>query len=465
METKANYVAIGLFTLLLTALGFGFVFWIAKYDENTAVAEVTVRFRGSVAGLSKGGQVLFNGIKVGEVAHLNYDPDHPQFVKASLRVDRDIPLKKDTNIELSYQGLTGVGYVEMRGGSPDLPNLLDQEDVPELTANFSAFEDLMTGAREILARTESTLQKIETLVDDNDERISQSIANIEQFTQALGNNSDNINTFLIDASQAAKGLANLSSDLSSLSTRAENLIGAVEPESVRKSVRNIEQFTERLANASASFDTVVADASQAAKGINNFSTSLTTSLGKVDKLVDSVDPAAVTASVKALTGFAHSLEKSSGDIDAILGEAKTAATNISQFSRSVSSRTDDFNAIISDARELAGRLNETSKRVDGLLGKVDGMLSDEEGGKTIIEEVTLAARSIRNIATKFEANADEISKGLARFSGKGLRDVETMVGDARRTLQRLEGAVEKLETDPQSLIFGGDKVKTYNKRY
>lgn len=465
METRANYVAIGLFTLLLTALGFGFVFWIAKYDEDTTMAEVTVRFRGSVAGLSKGGQVLFNGIKVGEVARLNYDPDHPQFVKARLRVDAGIPLKKDTNIELSYQGLTGVGYVEMRGGTPTLPNLFDQPEIPELTANFSAFEDLMTGAREILARTESTLQKIETLVDDNDERISQSIANVEQFTAALGNNSDNINTFLVDASEAAKGLASLSTDLSSLSVKAESLIGAVEPESVQKSVKNIEQFTDRLASASNSFDTVVADASQAAKGINSFSTNLTASLGKVDKLVASVDPQAVTTSVQALTTFAQSLEQSSGDIDAILGEAKQAAGNINKFSQTMSDRTNDFNAIITDARELAGRLNETSKRVDGLLGKVDTMLSDEEGGKGVIEEITLAARSIRQIATKFEANADEISNGLARFSGKGLRDVEAMVGDARRTLQRLEGAVDKIENDPQSLIFGGNKVKTYNKRY
>ena len=465
METRANYVAIGLFTLLLTAVGFGFVFWIAKYDENTEMKQLVVRFEGSVAGLIKGGQVLFNGIRVGEVAQLAYDPQNPKFVKARLRVDSGIPLKADTNIELSFQGLTGVGYVEMKGGSPDLPDLLDQAEIPELTANNSAFEDLMSGAREILARTETTLKKIEAVIDQNDESIAASVQNVEKFTNALGNNADNIDTFLADASNAAKGLTSLSAKLETLSNKAETLIGAVEPESVAKSVKNVEKFTDKLAKASDSFDAVVADASQAAKGINEFSANLTTSLSKVDKLVESVDPEAVSTSIKALTTFAGRLEESSDDISAIMGEAKSAATNINQFSKTMSSRTEDFNTIITDAKDIASRLSKASKRVDGLLGKVDGVLSDGEGGKGLIEEMTLAARSIRQVADKFNSRADEISSGLARFSGKGLRDVEAMVGDARQTLRRLESAVGKLEDDPSSLIFGGNKVKTYNKRH
>ncbi len=100
-----------------------------------------------------------------------------------------------------------------------------------------------------------------------------------------------------------------------------------------------------------------------------------------------------------------------------------------------------------------------------MLGKADDLLGDSEGGKGLIEEATLAARSIRKVAEKFESRADEISSGLARFSGKGLRDVEGMVGEARQTLRKLESAVSKLENDPSTLIFGGNKVKTYNRRH
>ncbi|WP_319532169.1 MlaD family protein [uncultured Cohaesibacter sp.] len=115
METKANFVAIGLFTLILTAVGFGFIYWIARFDDVKPMREVVVRFEGSVAGLFKGGQVLFNGIKVGEVNGLNYDPDDPKYVRANLSVDSEIPLKQDSRVELSFQGLTGVRHRRDQG--------------------------------------------------------------------------------------------------------------------------------------------------------------------------------------------------------------------------------------------------------------------------------------------------------------------------------------------------------------
>ncbi len=465
METKANFVAIGLFTLILTAVGFGFVYWIARYDDVRPTRELIVRFEGSVAGLYKGGQVQFNGIKVGEVSRLNYDPKNPRFVKARLTVFSDIPLKKDSRVELAYKGLTGVGNVEITGGDPKLPDLLDEADVPELTAQNSALQDLMTGARRIMSRVDNVLGKVEKLVDTNEASISNSIANVETFTDALKNNSGNINTFLADASSAAKGLTSLSAKLETLSTKAESLIGAVDPQSVKNSVSNVEKFSENLASASNKFDTVVEDASQAAKGINDFSVSLGTSLNKVDTLIASVNPEAVRGAVTSLTSFAKSLDDNSDDIASIINEAKAAAGNINKFSQTMSSRTEDFNQIITDAKDIASRLNEASKRVDKIMGKVDGILSNEEGGKGLIEEVTLAARSIRKVSERFEARAAEISNGLARFSGKGLRDVEGMVSEARNTLRRLESAVGKLEDNPSSLIFGGNKVKTYNRRH
>lgn len=465
METKANYVAIGLFTLLLTAVGFGFIYWIARYDETRPTTEVIVRFEGSVAGLIRGGAVMFNGIKVGEVAKLEYDPDNPKYVKADLMVDADIPLKKDSDVSLSFQGLTGVGTVEIKGGSPDLPDLLDQPGTPEMMAHSSSFEDMMNGARQFMSRADKVLSKIETVVDTNQESINKTVKNIEGFTTALNNNSGKIETFLADASDAAKGLTSLSGRLETLSDRADSLLAAVDPESIKTSVANVEKISQNLVGTSNRFDAIVADASEAAKGINDFSSNLNASLGKVDRLVESVDPDTISAAVASLQNFATTLDRSSGDIDIILANAKQASGDISNFSTSLSKRTDDFNAIVTDAQQLAARLNKASKRIDGILGKVDGILSDKDGGKGVIEEVTLAARSIRSVADKFNSRADEISDGLARFSGRGLRNVEAMVSEARRTIKRVEGAVNKLEKDPSSVIFGGNKVKTFDQRY
>lgn len=70
METKANYVLVGVFTLLVSLLAFGFVYWIARYGEARDSLPLDVRIQGSVTGLGIGSQVLFNGIKVGDVRRL-----------------------------------------------------------------------------------------------------------------------------------------------------------------------------------------------------------------------------------------------------------------------------------------------------------------------------------------------------------------------------------------------------------
>ncbi|MCV6575522.1 MAG: hypothetical protein OIF58_07280, partial [Cohaesibacter sp.] len=183
-----------------------------------------------------------------------------KYVIAKLSVESAIPLKQDSTIALSFQGLTGVAYVEMKGGSETLPSIFSMSPIPELTAQNSAFEDLMAGARQILSHADSILSKVDAVVTTNESRINNSLDNVEAFTAALKNNAENIDTFLSDASSAAKGLTNLSAKLETLSTTAESLIGALEPQSVQASVKNVEIFTDRLAKASNNFDSVVSEA-------------------------------------------------------------------------------------------------------------------------------------------------------------------------------------------------------------
>ena len=65
METRANYVLIGAFTLL-TAIGLLlFGLWAAKFSSERSWQQYKIVFDESVAGLSVGSPVQFNGILVG----------------------------------------------------------------------------------------------------------------------------------------------------------------------------------------------------------------------------------------------------------------------------------------------------------------------------------------------------------------------------------------------------------------
>jgi hypothetical protein len=81
-------------------------------------------FPAPVTGLPIGGQVLFNGIPIGNVSALDFDPENPKVVVATVRVKPNTPLRKDTKASLNFQGLTGVAYVDLNGGSLKAPLLI-----------------------------------------------------------------------------------------------------------------------------------------------------------------------------------------------------------------------------------------------------------------------------------------------------------------------------------------------------
>ena len=87
METKANYVLIGAFTLIVSLALLGFGLWAAKYSSDRTWQEYRVVFREAVTGLSVGSPVQYNGIAVGSITELNLVPDDPRQVVARIRLN------------------------------------------------------------------------------------------------------------------------------------------------------------------------------------------------------------------------------------------------------------------------------------------------------------------------------------------------------------------------------------------
>ncbi len=318
METKANYVLVGIFTLVVTIAAFGFVYWAARFGDNSDTLPLEIRIPGSVTGLSKGSQVLFNGIKVGDVRQMFLDPLNPNMVIVQSEVNRTTPITRSTKAELSSQGLTGISFIELKGGSLMEPNLMEEADkggyVARINADPSIFTDLMATAKDIFGRTERVLGGLEGFVNDARGPLTDTVNNAKTFTDALAKNADVISAIGDNASDVQK--------------------------------------------------------------------------------------------------------------------------------------------TIQEAREMMERLNAASKRVDGIMAKVDKMLSPEDRDGVVAQaRVTLA--SIQKTSDNLDKRLAPIAENLSRFSGKGLSDVQSVVVDSRRSLQRIEQAITDLERDPQRIIFGG----------
>ncbi len=186
METKANYFLVGVFTISVIAAACAFVYWFSRTGEGGQRAVYRAIFDGSVSGLRRGSSVLFNGIKYGEVTALKLDPNNPHKVVATLTVEKQTPVRTDTKVTLEYQGLTGAASVALKGGSETTPALEGENDqLPTLYADPGAGQDLVQNARDVMSHVDQVVQRVDTLLADNDASLRATVRNIEAFTEAL----------------------------------------------------------------------------------------------------------------------------------------------------------------------------------------------------------------------------------------------------------------------------------------
>src|SRR5688572_14006566 len=147
METRANHVLIGLFTIIISVLAVLFALWAANWTSNRNWDNYDIVFTEAVTGLSTGGIVQYNGINVGEVRRLSLDPKDPRKVVARIRVQADTPVKVDTKAKLAFVGLTGVAQIQLTGGLPESPPLegTPERPVPVIMTEPSALQNIEIG--------------------------------------------------------------------------------------------------------------------------------------------------------------------------------------------------------------------------------------------------------------------------------------------------------------------------------
>ena len=202
METKANYVLIGAFTLATAAALLLFGLWAAKYSSERSWQEYQIVFTEPVTGLTEGSSVQYNGIGVGTVEALDLDPRDPRRVIARLKLKAEIPVKTDTRAKLSITGLTGVPFIQLTGGSPRTPRLtdVDHRDAPVILTEASALQNIADTANRLVARLD------EVLSEKNVQRINDTLAHLESATGAISDQRGDLRALIVNARQASEQL-------------------------------------------------------------------------------------------------------------------------------------------------------------------------------------------------------------------------------------------------------------------
>jgi phospholipid/cholesterol/gamma-HCH transport system substrate-binding protein len=454
METRANYVIVGIFTIAAILAAFGFVYWTAVVDNRGETATLRVRIPGSASGLGRGSAVLFNGVKVGDVTRVFIDRNNPTDAIADAEIDASTPITQSTQADIGLAGLTGQANIELKGGNLAEPNVLQDAqragEIAEITANPSAVTNLLQTAQQIFRRADSVLVELEGFTRDARAPLTDTIQNVKVFSDSLARNAEGIDTFLASVSRLSETLDGASQKLDGALTAAEGLLNSVDREEVKRIVANVGDITQNLRDSSQQLDTIMADVNEAVAGVKSFAQTANGVASRVNEVVAGVDPATVR---NTLT-----------NIEQAGVSANRAMNGVAAVTDRLSQRAGDIDQTVADAQQFMQRLNQASVRVDGILVKVDNLLGSGEANG-LMADASATLRSFRQVADQLNARIDTIADNLTRFSDQGLRNVDGLISDARRTISRIEQSITDLSRNPQRIISGGEgEVREYDGR-
>jgi phospholipid/cholesterol/gamma-HCH transport system substrate-binding protein len=258
METRANYVAVGAFVLALLAGVVIAVLWLASVEFSRQFAFYDVFFTGSVAGLTQGSSVQYNGIQVGRVREIRIDPQNVQQVRVTIEVDQGTVIKSDAVASLEVQGLTGVAFIEITGGSQNAPPVAAHagERYPVIASQPSGLQRLAASAPEALARLIDVAERVAAVLDDkNRAAIGETLDNVRRLSAVAGARAGDLDSAMGDAAAAIREFRGAVAAAHQTLLDFDDLVGG--KGDARETLRAIAEASRRLDQLSAHVDAMV----------------------------------------------------------------------------------------------------------------------------------------------------------------------------------------------------------------
>jgi len=206
MDTKINFFKIGLFVSFLFTLLVIFVFWLGKYGlEDKKYDDYSIFFSESVSGLNIGSSIKFMGFEVGTVKDIKINPYNSEEIQIDIQIQKGTPIKEDNYAILGNLGITGLKYIELKGGSNSSKLLSENENgIKVIKSKISALTTFVDSTEDITKEIMILLIQMKKVL--NDENISnfsslllkseKSMENMEQFSAYLVKNEKKIDELI-----------------------------------------------------------------------------------------------------------------------------------------------------------------------------------------------------------------------------------------------------------------------------
>ena len=420
METKANFVLIGAFALAGIIGSLVFLLWLAKVEVDRQYSYYDVLFD-NVSGLGNAGDVRFNGLVVGSVVGLALDPKDGSKVRVRIEIAQETPIRTDTVASLQSQGVTGVSFVSLSGGS-QTADLLAEGGV--IRSVPSAFQSVLEGAPELLQKAVVLLEDINGLINEqNRAAVDTILENLASASGRLDRSLASFETLSGDLSLAAREVSGFTGRLQALSDTADTTLTAA--------TATLETAQEAIGAARGTID-------RATGTLDTLDQTLLSARTLIDGDLAEV--------LRQGTATAETLREGFARLEPVAAETLDAATRtLSQAEQSFASVNTlldgDLGGIITDLRGAVSVFTDTLEKASG---NID----------TVSAEVLRASEAAAGFATTLEEIVGDNRDRVSTFFRLGLPEFLQLTEEARQLVSNLDRFIDRVERDPTRFLLG-----------
>ncbi|MEN8224990.1 MAG: MlaD family protein [Bacteroidota bacterium] len=239
-------IGIGLIFILALALfiwGFSFLKGFNLFKEQRVVYAVYDQ----VSGLSQANPVSINGLRVGQVSDIYFEPEFSGKIIVEITIETHIPIPKNSVALIYSSDLMGSKAINLQLGDDSL--FINTGDTLSTKVEASLKEAVNQQIQPLKAKAEELILSIDTVVtviksifnEKAKENLSNSLASIQQTFANLESASYNLDTLV--ASQKTR-LANIMFNLESISSTIRN-----NEDNIDNILANFSSLSDSLARA------------------------------------------------------------------------------------------------------------------------------------------------------------------------------------------------------------------------
>ena len=458
METKANYVLIGVFALLgfLGILGFFLAFGKIQFDQQYAY--YNVRFD-SVSGLSPAADVTFAGLPVGRVIDIRLSPDQDGTVLVALEVERNTPVRADSVAVVDSSGITGVSFVAISAGSREVPLINNRDDVPELQSGRSTIQSLTEGAPRILDEALQVVEQVNRLLgEENRVRVENILVNLETSSGEIAGALESFAGFTDTVQAATNTFAEFADNLEPILLQAEATLESLQ--------FTIDESALVATNAQIAFET----GTRTLGSLDTFvARDLTEMVAQVREDVTALRTELETASREATTMFSdlsrtgqaatermEALDPALALLEPLLVRAETTLQSVESMSQTIDALVSgDGTLLVSEARDMVARATVAADSVANVA---------ETDLPVIIADIRAATAEVRQVVDTVGQDLSGVSGNINALSASGLEALDQVTetfGSANTTLDAINRALETGEgalEAAERAFMGADRV-------